>query len=129
MIHRLKNLYKFLLHQDKSLYRAFASITSLRVVEKLSGLAISVMLFRYMTKEDVATYGFIQTIVAMCAIFGLQELQNTISQSVSRGQNAQVTSTAAPRVMAPSTQGLPNHTMTGARRGTDPRTTRPRSIA
>lgn len=85
MIRSIKKTYTFLLHQDKSLYRAFASITSLRVVEKACGLAISIMIFRHLSKEDVAAFGFIQTIVAICAIFGLQELQNTISQSISRG--------------------------------------------
>ena len=39
-----------------------------------------------------------------------------------RGQKAQVTSSAAPTVMVPSTQGLPNQTMTYASPGSEPRT-------
>jgi O-antigen/teichoic acid export membrane protein len=85
MIDKFKSVYSFFLKQDKALYHAFASISSLRAVEKLSGLLISIFIFRFLTKDEVAAYGFIQTIVAVCAIFGLQELQNTISQSVSRG--------------------------------------------
>jgi O-antigen/teichoic acid export membrane protein len=70
---------------DSSIARGFSSILALRVVEKLSGFVVTVFLFRMLEKEQVAEYGFIQTVVAICAIFGIQEFQNTISQSVARG--------------------------------------------
>lgn len=57
----------------------------LRGVEKFFGFFVSVFLFRLLEKEQVAEYGFIQTVVAVCAVFGIQEFQNTISQSIARG--------------------------------------------
>lgn len=85
MIRKLKKLYDFLITRDRNLYSAFVSISTLRAVEKISGLVISIFIFRFLTKEEVAGYGYIQTIVAMCAIFGIQEFQSTILQSISRG--------------------------------------------
>ena len=70
---------------DKSIIRGFSAILILRTVEKLSGFIVTVFLFRMLEKQQVAEYGFIQTVVSICAIFGIQEFQNTISQSVARG--------------------------------------------
>ncbi len=85
MIFVLQKIREYILQQDRSFYSALLSISSLRVVEKLSGFLISVFIFRLLTKEEVASYGFIQTIVALCAVFGIQEFQSTINQSVARG--------------------------------------------
>lgn len=74
-----------ILHLDRVVVHAFAWISILRITEKAAGLIISIFLFRFLTKEEVAGYGYIQTIVAICAIFGIQEFQNTVLQSVSRG--------------------------------------------
>lgn len=84
---RVKQAFSVLLQRDSSIARGFSSILTLRVVEKLSGFIVSVLLFRLLEKEMVAEYGFIQTIVAICAVFGIQEFQNTISQSVARGHH------------------------------------------
>ncbi len=70
---------------DRTITRDFSSILGLRLVEKVSGFIVVAVLFRSLDKEQLAQYGFIQTVVAMCAIFGIQEFQNTISQSVARG--------------------------------------------
>jgi len=85
MIPRLKALFSSFIGLEKSLVRGFPAMLALRSLEKLSGLVLSIFLFRLLDKNQVAEYGFIQTIVAVCAIFGIQEFQNTISQSVARG--------------------------------------------
>jgi O-antigen/teichoic acid export membrane protein len=85
MIPRLKALFSSFIGLEKSLVRGFSAILALRSLEKLAGLVLSVFLFRLLEKNQVAEYGYIQTIVAICAIFGIQEFQNTISQSVARG--------------------------------------------
>jgi O-antigen/teichoic acid export membrane protein len=70
---------------DRKIARDFSSILALRAFERFSGLLVTVILFRSLEKEQLAQYGFVQTVVAVCAIFGIQEFQNTISQSVARG--------------------------------------------
>ncbi len=72
---------------DGSVARGFSSILALRLVEKVSGLVVTMLLFRMLSKEQLAQYGFLQTVVAMCAIFGIQEFTNTVSQSVARGHD------------------------------------------
>ena len=85
MKERLRKAWVLLQQQDRSITRGVASLLTLRLVEKLSGFVLMVYLFRMLEKEQVAEYGFIQTVMAICAIFGIQEFQNTISQSVARG--------------------------------------------
>lgn len=70
---------------DRSIARGFSSLLVLRAVEKLAGFAVVALLFRLLDKEQLAQYGFIQTAVAMCAVFGIPEFQNTVSQSIARG--------------------------------------------
>jgi O-antigen/teichoic acid export membrane protein len=82
---QITELYRFVVRQDKAILHGFLAITVLRIIEKFSGLVLVVLLFRLLDKEQVAEYGYILTIVAVCAIFGIQEFQNTISQSVARG--------------------------------------------
>lgn len=82
---RVKEAWAVLLRMDRSIARGFSSILALRVVEKLTGFVVTIFLFRMLEKEQVAEYGFIQTVVAICSVFGIQEFQNTISQSVARG--------------------------------------------
>lgn len=84
---RGKEAWASLLRLDSTIVYGFSSILALRVVEKLTGFVMTVFLFRMLEKEQVAEYGFIQTIVAICAVFGIQEFQNTISQSVARGHS------------------------------------------
>lgn len=85
MKERVKDAWTALLQSDRSIARGLSSILALRVVEKLAGFVVSVFLFRTLEKEQVAEYGYILTAVAICAVFGIQEFQNTISQSVARG--------------------------------------------
>jgi len=80
-----ENAWAAFLRQDLWFVRGLSSILALRVVEKLTGFVLTLFLFRMMGKEQVADYGFIQTVVAICAVFGIKEFQNTISQSVARG--------------------------------------------
>jgi O-antigen/teichoic acid export membrane protein len=70
---------------DRSIAQGFSSLLALRVVEKLAGFAVTMFMFRALDKEQLGQYGFIQTAVALCAIFGIPEFQNTVSQSVARG--------------------------------------------
>ncbi len=70
---------------DRSLLRGFSWLLVLRVAEKLAGFAVTLLMFRMLDKEQLGNYGFIQTAVALCAIFGIPEFQNTVSQSVARG--------------------------------------------
>lgn len=85
MKRKLGRAWKSLRGLDDAIVSGFSSILTLRVVEKLTGFVLVMALFRMLDKEQVAEYGYIQTVLAICAIFGIQEFQNTISQSVSRG--------------------------------------------
>lgn len=82
---RVAAAWASVLRLDRSITRGFSSILGLRIVEKLAGFVVVALLFRLMDKEQLAHYGFIQTVVAMCAIFGIPEFQNTVNQSVARG--------------------------------------------
>lgn len=85
MKRRVSSAWASMRRLDRSIARDLSSILGLRVVEKIAGFVVTAVLFRSLDKEQLAQYGFIQTVVAMCAIFGIQEFQNTISQSVARG--------------------------------------------
>ncbi len=70
---------------DRAIAQGFSSLLALRMIEKLAGFGVTVLMFRMLDKEQLGQYGFIQTAVALCAIFGIPEFQNTVSQSVARG--------------------------------------------
>lgn len=82
---KLKLLFSHLFRSNKAIIHGFPLILALRAIEKISGFVLFTYLLRSLDKEQVAEYGYIQTVVAICAIFGIQEFQNTISQSVARG--------------------------------------------
>jgi O-antigen/teichoic acid export membrane protein len=83
--YKLGRVCKLLRELDSTVIRGISTIFTLRLVEKVTGFVLTVALFRILEKEQIAEYGFIQTVIAICAIFSIQEFQNTISQSVTRG--------------------------------------------
>ncbi len=77
--------YFVFLKRHSAVLKSFSFILLLRVVERLTGFVVMFVLFRMLTKEQVSEYSYIQTVLSICAIFAIQEFQNTVSQSVSRG--------------------------------------------